>query len=241
VEIITVHTTQNIDIDYEIGGLGERILAKLIDYAIFIPFLFGGTFIAMGGSGMVIGIYYIILLALFAFYDLLCEVFFNGQSLGKRVMKIRVISIDGARPKFSQYLLRWLFRLVDFGITGGAGALICAVVTEHGQRIGDVVAGTAMIKTTARTQMSNLVFTNADDTYQPVFIQANQLADGDINLIHEVIENYFKTGSNVVVYRTAERIKELLGVTPPPDMNNLLFLQTVVKDYSHIAARADAL
>jgi len=241
VEIITVHTTQNVDIDYEIGGLGERILAKLIDYAIFIPFLFGGTFIGISGSGMVTSIYYIILLTVFAFYDLFCEVFFNGQSLGKRVMKIRVISIDGARPKFSQYLLRWLFRLVDFGITGGAGALICAVVTEHGQRIGDVIAGTAMIKTTPRTQMSNLVFTNADNTYQPVFIQANQLADGDINLIHEVIENYFKTGSNVVVYRTAERIKELLSVTPPPDMNNLLFLQTVVKDYSHIAARADAL
>ncbi|MDP9047592.1 MAG: RDD family protein [Bacteroidota bacterium] len=240
-EIITVHTTQNIDIEYEIGGLGERILAKLIDYVIFVPFLFAGIFLSGALSGWALGAYYIILVLLFAFYDLLCEVFFNGQSLGKRVMKIRVISLEGARPKFSQYLLRWLFRMVDFGITGGVGALVTAVMTENCQRVGDVVAGTAMIRTTPRTSADNLVFTNIDETYQPVFAQASQLADRDIGLIHEVIESYFKTGSNVIVYRTAERIKELLSVTPPPQMNSLLFLQTIVKDYSHIAARAETL
>jgi len=240
-ETITVHTTQNIDIDYEIGGLGERILARLIDYGVFVPFLFAGALLVEGFSGAALGIYYIILLILFVFYDLLCEVFFNGQSLGKRVMKIRVISLDGARPKFSQYLLRWLFRLVDFIFTGGVGALITALMTENGQRIGDVVAGTGMIKTIPRTKMNNLVFAGIEDAYQPLFIQANQLTDKDIGLIHEVIENYFKTGSNIVVFKTAERIKELLSVAPPPQMNNLVFLQTIVKDYSYIAAKADVL
>lgn len=240
-EIITVHTTQNINIEYEIGGLGERILAKLIDYAIFIPFLFVGVFLAGALSGWAIGVYYILLAIVFTFYDLLCEVFFNGQSLGKKVMKIRVISLEGARPKFSQYLLRWLFRMVDFGITSGVGALITAIMTEKCQRIGDVVAGTAMIKTTPRTQINNLIFSNIEDTYQPMFMQAGQLGDKDIGLIHEVIENYLKTGSNVVVFRMAERIKELLSIAPPPQMNSLVFLQTIVKDYSHIAARAEPL
>src|ERR1700761_2478342 len=121
-EIITVHTAQNIDIEYEIGGLGERILAKIIDYAIFIPLILLAIALTAVLSGQALGIYAIAVYALFIFYDLLCEVFFNGQSLGKRVMKIRVISLDGARPGFGQYLLRWLFRLIDFGITGGLGA-----------------------------------------------------------------------------------------------------------------------
>jgi uncharacterized RDD family membrane protein YckC len=241
VEIITVHTTQNIDIEYEIGGLGERILAKLIDYAIFIPFLFVGVFLSGALSGWAIGVYYILLAIVFTFYDLLCEVFFNGQSLGKKVMKIRVISLEGARPKFSQYLLRWLFRMVDFGITSGVWALITAIMTENCQRIGDVVAGTAMIKTTPRTKMNNLIFSNIEDTYQPVFTQAGRLADKDIGLIYEVIENYFKTGSSIVVFTMAERIKELLSITTPPQMNSLVFLQTIVKDYSHIAAKAGPL
>src|ERR1700761_731356 len=119
-ETITVRTTQNIDIEYEVGGLGERMVARLIDIGIFIPLFIFGAIISRYDA-VVTWSYYTIL-ALFGFYDLICEVSFNGQSLGKRVMKIRVISMDGARPQFGQYLLRWLFRLIDFAITGGLGA-----------------------------------------------------------------------------------------------------------------------
>ena len=241
-EIITVHTTQNIDIDYEIGGLGERILGRLIDFAVFLPFgIFAIIFSAIFQSEFAIGVYAIAVLLLFTFYDLLCEVFFNGQSLGKRIMKIRVISLDGSRPKFSQYLLRWLFRIVDFGITGGLLALISAAMTENGQRMGDLVAGTGLIRTTPRTAMNNIVFANVDNSYQPVFTQVSQLNDKDIELIHEVMQAYYKSGNTTIVYDVAQKIKELLLITPPTDMNSLQFLQTIVKDYSHIASQADAL
>ncbi|HXU28785.1 MAG TPA: RDD family protein, partial [Bacteroidia bacterium] len=126
--IITVHTTQNIDIDYELGGLGERILARLIDFAVFIPFVIVFMFLSVSVSQTGLTIYALIVLIIYTFYDLLFEVFFNGQSIGKRVMKIKVISLDGARPKFSQFLLRWLFRMVDFSLTGGLCALITAAV-----------------------------------------------------------------------------------------------------------------
>jgi len=240
-ETITINTTQNIDIDYETGGLGERVVARLIDYAIFLPFLFLGIFLTAVTNPQVIGGFFILLGVIFLFYDLLCEVFFNGQSLGKRVMKIRVISIDGARPKFSQYLLRWLFRLVDFGVTGGVAALVSAVVTDNGQRIGDLVAGTALIRSVPRTQIHNVVYGDVDEAYKPVFTQASELTGNDIALIHEVIENYFKTGNNTVVFTLAEKIKAHLQITTTPQMNNLLFLQTIIKDYSHITAQTDAL
>src|SRR5580700_8154459 len=134
-ETITVRTTQNIDIDYEIGGLGERILAYLIDLGIFLAlwFLISVSFAYLPNSG--IQVFYWILSILLLFYDLVCEVFFNGQSIGKLIMKIRVISLDGARPKFSQYLLRWLFRIVDFELTLWLGGLISVAMTENGQRI----------------------------------------------------------------------------------------------------------
>ena len=121
-EIITVHTTQNIDIDYEVGGLGERILAYLIDLAIFIALFIIGAIVAtnfLSQSGSVA--MFIVIGLMLLFYDLVCESFFNGQSAGKHVMKIRVISLDGTRPKFSQFLLRWLFRLIDFSLTSWLG------------------------------------------------------------------------------------------------------------------------
>ncbi|SHN16634.1 RDD family protein [Mucilaginibacter sp. OK098] len=240
-ETITVNTTQNIDIDYEIGGLGERTLGKIIDYAIFIPFVIGGLFLGTTLNGQILEWYFILLYVLFLFYDLLCEVFFNGQSFGKKIMKIRVISLDGARPRFSQYLLRWLFRLVDFGVTGGLAALVTAVMTDKGQRIGDVVAGTALIRSVPRTTMNNIVYANVEENYVPVFIQAAELSDKDVSLIHEVISNYFKTGNSTIVFTLAEKIRAHLQIALPPNMNSLLFLQTIIKDYTHISAQADAL
>ncbi|MGZ3873735.1 MAG: RDD family protein [Mucilaginibacter sp.] len=240
-EIITVQTTQNIDIDYEIGGLGERILARLIDYAVFLPFFFAGMFSIAYFTGYGAAIYFILLGAAFVFYDLICEAFFNGQSLGKRVMKIRVISLNGARPRFSQYLLRWLFRLVDFVLTGGLGALIAAVMSEKGQRIGDIVAGTAMIRTVARTQMDHIPLNSSDATYQPIFLQAGELTDRDISLIHDVINTYLKTGNSAVVYAMAEKLKAHLSLVLPPQMNSLVFLQTIIKDHNHITAQTDVL
>jgi uncharacterized RDD family membrane protein YckC len=237
-ETITVHTTQNIGIEYEVGGLGERMVARLIDIGIFIPLAIAGGFLARLGSALTW--YYYILLGLFAFYDLLCEVFFNGQSLGKRIMKIRVISMDGARPRFSQYLLRWLFRLIDFAITWpGIVALVSAVVTENSQRLGDLVAGTIMIRSVPRTKINSIVYTVTDESYEPVFAQANQLSDNDAALIHEVISAYVKTGNTTIVYTLADKIRESLGINLPPNMNSMQFLQTLLKDYSHVTAHAE--
>jgi uncharacterized RDD family membrane protein YckC len=239
-EIITVHTTQNIDIDYEVGGLGERILAYVIDIAIFTALaIIGGILSSSLFSSTGAAVYFIVLGLMLLFYDLVCETFFNGQSIGKLVMKIRVISLDGTRPKFSQYLLRWLFRMVDFSITSYLAGLVTIIVTDKGQRIGDIVAGTVVIRTKPRTTMGNIIFANVDDTYQPVFSQAAQLKEEEISLIHEVIENYFKTGSNMAVYKMADRIREHLSISLPPDMNSMQFLQTIIKDYSHITAQTD--
>ncbi len=118
-QTINITTSQNIDIDYEIAGLGERIVARLIDYAIFV-LIFILAAIILGASETVrespvpFFVLYIIYAALYGFYDLVCEIFMNGQSIGKRIMKIKVISLNGAQPSVGQYLLRWLFRIVDF-------------------------------------------------------------------------------------------------------------------------------
>lgn len=241
-ETITVHTTQNIDIDYETGGLGERILAYLIDIGIFVALaIIGGIFSNYELSSRGVSVFFIIIGLILLFYDLACETFFNGQSVGKFVMKIRVISLDGNRPRFSQYLLRWLFRIVDFSVTSWLCGTLSIALTDKGQRLGDLVAGTVIIRTVPRTKQNKIVFNNFDDTYVPVFQQAGDLTDGDVALIHEVIENYLKTGSTMVVYKMADKIREHLAVALPPNMNSMQFLQTVLKDYSHIAARADAL
>lgn len=237
-EMITVHTAQNIDIEYEVGGLGERIVARIIDYGIFIPIGVLASIVAplLSKNGAII--FLVILSLSFVFYDLICEVFFNGQSFGKRIMKIRVISLDGGRPRFGQFLLRWIFRLIDFALGGGIVALVTAVMSNKSQRVGDIVAGTALVRTEPRTQRNKLLYVITPEDYEPMFHQAIEISDRDAALIHETINNYIQTGNNIPVYKLADKIRSHFSISMPPEMNSMQFLQTLLKDYSHIVSHA---
>jgi uncharacterized RDD family membrane protein YckC len=249
-QTVRIKTSQNIDIDYEVAGLGERVLARVVDIGIFTALIYVVYFIVVffylsqiqemrEGSGVpvfliVIGIIYSVL---FIFYDLVAEIYFNGQSIGKYAIKIKVVNIDGARPTIGQYFLRWAFRLLDFGITFGIGAVISVAVSEKKQRIGDLIAGTTLIKTKPRTTLDELFLNSQDDSYEPVFTGVGNLSDEEITLIHEVISNFKSTGNSRVVYNMALQVKEHIGVTVPREMNDFDFLQTIIKDYSYITSR----
>lgn len=243
-ETIKVNTSQHVDIDYPVAGLGERISARLIDLAIFfglyLLFLALGILTAISNFSTA----FIVLLAIYGasyvFYNLICEIFMNGQSVGKRLMKIKVISIDGGQASIGQYFIRWLFRLVDFVLTGQIGGLICIAVSEKKQRIGDIVAGTTVIKTVARTKFDQIAFQPVQEEYTPVFWNADQLTDRDIELVHEVISTYYKTFKTELIYATAAKITGHLSITSVPEgMNELNFLNTIIKDYNYLTSRSE--
>lgn len=240
---IKINTAQNIDIDYEIAGLGERIAARCIDLAIF---LIGGAVFAilmivaqMNMSGKVAIVILIIFLAIFVFYDLVCEMALNGQTIGKKVLKIKVISLDGSQPTFSQYLMRWLFRMIDFGFPFGWGviALIAVAVSKNHQRLGDMLAKTTLIKTTPRTQLENVAFSfTLPEDYEPKFKEVLHLSDREAELIHEVLMGYYQTGNAALIYAMAAKTKIHIAATLPEGMNELQFLETVLKDYKYLTS-----
>ncbi|MDF3078900.1 MAG: hypothetical protein K0S09_2789 [Sphingobacteriaceae bacterium] len=241
-QTIRITTAQNIDIDYEVASVGDRILGNLIDIATFVALcllVFAVAMISRGGlENFSVGfsVLPIALIILWAFYDLICEVFFNGQSIGKKAMKIRVISLDGGRPTLGQYLIRWLLRIVDFTLTSSLGAMICVIATEKKQRIGDIAAGTTLVKTHPGTQASHIAFAPPAEDYTPVYLNARDLSDQDIALIHEIIGNFKKTANLVLLYSMADKVKELLNVSST-NTDALTFLETVVRDYNHLTAK----
>ena len=163
----------------------------------------------------------------------------NGQTVGKKVLKIKVISLDGGQPSFGQYLMRWIFRIVDFGVFFGWGvvALICVAASKNHQRVGDMLAKTTLIKTVPRTQIENVAFTvTPSEDYQPVFKEVMHLNDRDAELIYEVLTGFYQTGNPQLIYAMATKIKEYITPSIPEGMNELLFLETVMKDYSYLTA-----
>lgn len=240
-ETIKVNTSQHVDIDYPVAGLGERIVARLIDLGLFLGLyivfvlLIAVTGIAgaMKGMPFLLPAMLITYGASYVFYNLICEIFMNGQCVGKRIMKIKVISLDGSQPSIGQYFMRWLFRLVDFLLTGQVGGLICIAVSEKKQRIGDIVAGTTVIKTSPQTSFDQIAFHPVAEEYTPVFNNTSLLSDRDIELIHEVIATYYKTYNTDLIYTMSAKVAALLAVNLPSGMNEMDFLKTVVKDYNH--------
>lgn len=235
-ETIRIRTTQNVDVEYEVAGLGDRILARLIDYVIAIAaFVFIGLVFTFAGRAMMdgldIALFVITVAVAFVFYDLICELTMNGQSVGKRLMKIRVISLDGSRPSLGQYLMRWVMRIVDFTLTSWLCATIAVAVSEKKQRIGDMVANTTLIKTQPKTQPTDFNEVVIQDEYVPVFAEATQLTDQDINLIYDVMKAYHSNGNVDLITSLAGKIKGRLHIDTRLDDFN--FLKTIVKDYQN--------
>jgi uncharacterized RDD family membrane protein YckC len=231
---IRITTTQNIELEYDLASLGERILGRLLDGVILFAYaVIAALFFVW--SDMVDDFMWVMILVVaipIVFYDLACEVFMNGQSIGKRVMNIKVISLDGAQPSLGQYIIRWVFRMIDFTMTSSLCALISVAVSEKKQRVGDMVAGTTLIKTIPRTDFQQTIYVPTEQAnYQLSFPEVHNLSDQDMQLIKEVINTVNRTGNTMLAVQAADRIKETLGIRS--DMEPLTFLQVVLADYNY--------
>ena len=145
-ETIKINTTQNVALSYNAAGVGMRILAGLLDtvfvyaYYFLIVFIFTYAIRKHEYSGdydyndnyteIMIGIAILCLLPALL-YHLLCETFLNGQSFGKKIMKIKVVKIDGTQPNFGSYLVRSMFRLIDVSLISPIVALITVAVSKN--------------------------------------------------------------------------------------------------------------
>ena len=232
---VSVETTQNVFIDYEIASIGDRIIGRLIDLVIIIAYLIIAFLIV--GQLFEEGIPPVVIIGinlLPIFYDLIFEIFMNGQSPGKRVMEIKVVDLSGRQPKLSSYLLRWLMGAVDFLIMSGSVALIAVVASGKGQRLGDMVAGTTVVKTRRKVKFSNNLFPEFEEEYEVVYPQVSQLTDRDVNIIKEVLRKYRRSRDSQSLQLMSKRAKEILDIeTTEPHYK---FLKQVVKDYHHLSS-----
>ena len=234
---IRISTPQNIDIEYDLASLGERIVGYIIDCLIIFVYVIALVIVASfnhfsRGSEVVI-----LLLAIpVFFYDLASEVFMNGQSVGKRVMNIKVVSLDGRQPTLGQYVLRWMFRLVDFTLTSHLCGVICIAVSEHKQRVGDMVAGTTLVRTISRTGFQQTMYVPVGQAaYAVSYPQVVNLGDKDMQLIKEVLLSVHTTGNKQLAYHAAEKIMQTLHIHS--DIEPEKFLQVLLADYNYLTSQ----
>jgi uncharacterized RDD family membrane protein YckC len=232
---IRVNTTQNIQLEFELATLGDRILAFLLDWVVIIAYVF--LIFIIFFNLFKEATWAVILLFLPAlFYYLILETFLKGQTIGKRARNIRVVSLDGNNATFGQYLIRWLFRLIDITLTGGLCGLLCVAFNPNHQRLGDMVAGTAVIKTIVPVSLEDTIYTPVENNYEVHFPEVVNLKAKDIQLIKEVLQHDAHSGNLLLVHNTAEKIRDVLQIHS--EMEPYLFLHTVIADYNYLESEA---
>jgi uncharacterized RDD family membrane protein YckC len=231
---IAINTSQNVLLEYEPASVGDRILATLVDYLVMIAWLLLTLGVPAGfdllGNGNMSVVYYLVVVAMpILFYDLLSEWLLNGQSPGKIALKIKVVMLDGSQPGLGAYLLRWLLRLIDTRISNGMIAVIAVAANGQGQRLGDMAAGTTVIRLKPKVSLSEVTYNHLPDNYRVMFPEVNQLSDQDIQVVREVLQR----GTSEAVLRTADKIKEVLTIST--QLDSLQFLNTIINDYQFLA------
>ena len=233
-QTIRVQTSQNIEVEYQLAGVGDRLVAYLVDLAIYIVYTL--FLLLLNNFAHFLNEYtaFLVFTPLF-FYSLCCETFMNGQTVGKKARGIQVISLDGGQASFGQYLIRWLFSIIDILTDAGVVAVVLISLSEKNQRLGDKIAGTTVVRTHPGTSIRDTIFMETADVYQPLYPGVAVLTERDIALVKEVLNRNRKMPNYELLVKTADKIKAVLSIQSNHEAAD--FLLTIIKDYNYITAR----
>jgi len=237
---LSINTTQNVTINFTAATIGQRVLAFGTDFLIQISYLIVvGMFLHYSGLGDAMSDWdswsaraiQVITFVPIMFYSITFESFFDGQTLGKRLLKIKVVKIDGYQAGFGDYLIRWLFRLVDIVFSFGTVGFISVVVNQRSQRLGDMAAGTAIISLKNDITINSTILENINEDYIPVYPLVIKLSDNDVRIIKDNFQRANKYHDHEIIRKLKTKIETVTGIKNQSG-NDSDFIKTVLKDYN---------
>lgn len=240
---IAINTSQNVNVGFTLAGAGERIVAFFIDWlikGIYIFIIFWLTRNILDFSNYIdgwdswsIGALILIITFPIHIYTLVLESVMEGQTFGKKLMKIKVVKIDGYQASFGDYLMRWIFRLVDIVGSFGFIAFVTTLLSKNHQRLGDIATGTAVISLKNKVDISHTILEQLKEDYIPTFPQVILLSDNDVRIIKENFQKAIKADDRQIINRLTQRILDILKLDPDSiQLTQKQFLGTIIKDYN---------
>ena len=264
--IVRIATHFNIDIEFTAPPFYRRLAAWVIDIVIQIVYLIvalrllNWLTLSMPGndSNMKVWALSLLLFLPLALYHVILEITMQGQSIGKKLLGIKVVSENGGRPSIGQFIIRWLMRTMDisvimmimmipyaqmfgpqvyWGMAISMGLLVTDLVlvnTRKQQRLGDILARTVLIDTKQNEKISDTVFLEVENSYVPLFPQIMQLSDRDMNSLKGILDASRRHRDSTMAMMAAEKIKAHLKIDT--DLEPETFLEVLLKDYNYLSA-----
>jgi uncharacterized RDD family membrane protein YckC len=233
---LAINTAQNVNLDYKLIGVGERFVAFLVDGLILLTYmmimenLVELSTIFDTDSWTKRGFLGLFMLPAF-FYSVLCHIMFSGQTVGKMIMKIKVVRVDGAPTQWYNLLVRWMLRIVDIWLFFASIGVLSILLSDKKQRIGDAAAGTVVISVKQKHKITSTILEDIDIDYEPVFINVTQLSDKDVRIIKETFKISQKNRDYKTLKLLRNKVSEVLKVDST--LYDIEFLKTILKDYNY--------
>lgn len=218
------------------ASIGDRIMGRIIDIVIVSVYYYAaGTFLdklpldddKMWQLLLILAILFVPGVA----YTFLAEFLFNGQTIGKYIMKTRVVMADGSSPTVGALFLRYLCEAVDIWM--GCVGIIFIMCTRRHQRLGDLAAGTMVIRKEDMSHMRISIheFDYARRGFTPTYCNATSLSPRQADILQRAVSEGSRLGDKRA-YDLAFKVADKLTITDGSWRNDCqAFLQTVLNDY----------
>lgn len=243
---IEINTSQNVNLRFPIASVANRFLAFFLDWifkaAYLIVFLIlPMQYLSLGrflsslddySAGAII----ILITMPVMFYTLVLESIMEGQTFGKRIANIKVIKIDGYQAKFSDYLIRWFFAIIDIYLSNAAVGIVFLISTKYTQRLGGLASGTAVVDVRENININHTILQEIEAEYRPTFPQVLLLSDNDMQVVKTQYMNAIQNKDFKILKKLATKLKEIMK-TENTTLNDRAFVETVIKDYNHYTGR----
>jgi uncharacterized RDD family membrane protein YckC len=254
-ERYTIDTPENVEFSYTVAGIGSRFLAAIVDTAllallqmmvifVMVMFLSALGFESDASSAMrnmitALGILvgFIILWG----YFIIFEMFWNGQSPGKRLVRLRVVR-EGGRPiTFVASVIRNLVRIIDFLPSFYGLGVLVMFIDQRARRLGDLTAGTLVVKDRTPVSLDSLA-SHADMVPSPptpgqplvstTLPNLHLITENDYDVVQQFLRRRSELGRDSrqrLGWQLAEGLRDRLNIAD--EGNHERFLEHLVHEY----------
>lgn len=262
----TVDTPFNIHLEFYLANVYKRALATMIDWGLMVAY-FLLTFYVLGDRAEVWGREYpavAILLRMLctlpaAAYPLVAEWLTQGRTVGKYLLSIKVMDMEGGPASLHQCLLRYFLGLRNYAVLSlmalsyvhelwyvffitifaSIPDIIVMGISKYGQRLGDLAAGTVVVYTKYSMDIQATVYKELDrGSYVPSYPEVLKLSDKDLHRIKDLLGAKKTKSWERYMIQLAYKVERVIDVKMEGDP--MVFLHTLLSDYNYFSMNKGA-
>ncbi len=234
-------TPEKVAVQFRVAGIGSRTIAYLVDIFLVLLITMFGTFvlgllglILPGPSQLIMAL--LLLFSLFGYW-ILFESLWNGQTVGKRLMGIRVKMADGSPIVPAAAFMRNFLRVADFLPSFYTVGLVSMFFSEKGQRLGDIIANTVVVHETRNVEPVALTspLTDVEHPLEPLVGDVRRMTPDEYVAIKTLCDRYPELPPRIQRDLTTgvwQPVANRLGIPEYRDIHPVYLMEAVVMKYA---------